>query len=436
MTDLRKIVIAGAGAYHFAPAILEDLFIRYRMDAEVWFVEADLDLAELTARAAQALAKGFGVTAQFYYTTQLKKALISADAVVVSADFLDEEDWNRDKEILTEIGLEKQVRLYGGLGGLLQGLRAGNFLGQMAEEMTKICPEATIILCDSGFGGLQIGRMADGLSTFYGLRTFGVSGMTEQTRKWLSLYLNVPEENLKVTCGGLNAFAWISEARNKKTGEDLMPRLKKEITEDSREEIRAQYIDFYDAVAAGSHCMQYEMLADTPKSPKRTVIYSGVGLADFELRKRNLALLTVNGPFAPKGVMAWNQIRTSGLQSARPIEILRALWGESCTVDSLTMRSDGAINVSPGRFVEGPAKIEKGIVSGIPCPLSVEIEEICEQISLCNRFYAEAAVTGNRDALRMGMEADPSLTGVDLLYAEDVVDEMMEGSKDKLPLFF
>ena len=215
-----------------------------------------------------------------------------------------------------------------------------------------------------------------------------------------------------------------------------MPRLKKEITEDSREEIRAQYIDFYDAVAAGSHCMQYEMLADTPKSPKRTVIYSGVGLADFELRKRNLALLTVNGPFAPKGVMAWNQIRTSGLQSARPIEILRALWGESCTVDSLTMRSDGAINVSPGRFVEGPAKIEKGIVSGIPCPLSVEIEEICEQISLCNRFYAEAAVTGNRDALRMGMEADPSLTGVDLLYAEDVVDEMMEGSKDKLPLFF
>ena len=87
---MKKIVIAGAGAYFFAPAILEDLFVRFRMEAEYWMVDADLDMAELSARGAQALARAFGVQARFYYTTQLQKATFSADAVILCSDFLDE----------------------------------------------------------------------------------------------------------------------------------------------------------------------------------------------------------------------------------------------------------------------------------------------------------------------------------------------------------
>lgn len=71
---------------------------------------------------------------------------------------------------------------------------------------------------------------------------------------------------------------------------------------------------------------------------------SGVGAADYELRKRNLALLTVHGPMRPKGAQAWGQIRTSGLSSVRPVEILRALWGEGeCDVKSMVMPCDGAV---------------------------------------------------------------------------------------------
>ena len=97
---MKKIVIAGAGAYFFAPAILEDLFVRFRMEAEYWMVDADLDMAELSARGAQALARAFGVQARFYYTTQLQKATFSADAVILCSDFLDEEAWKKDFEAL------------------------------------------------------------------------------------------------------------------------------------------------------------------------------------------------------------------------------------------------------------------------------------------------------------------------------------------------
>ena len=89
--NLKKIVIAGAGAYHFAPALFEDLFVRFRMPAEIWMVDSDLDMAELSARGAQALARAFGVESRFYYTTQLHKAIFSADAVIVCSDFLYED---------------------------------------------------------------------------------------------------------------------------------------------------------------------------------------------------------------------------------------------------------------------------------------------------------------------------------------------------------
>jgi len=110
---MKKIVIAGAGAYHFAPAIFEDLFVRFRMPVEVWMVDSDLDMAELSARAGQALARAFGTQARFYYTTQLSKATFSADAVIFCADFLVEEAWKMDLAALDEAGLRKQARLRG-----------------------------------------------------------------------------------------------------------------------------------------------------------------------------------------------------------------------------------------------------------------------------------------------------------------------------------
>jgi len=208
--------------------------------------------------------------------------------------------------------------------------------------------------------------------------------------------------------------------------------------EDSREELSSQYIDWYGAIPAGERVMLYEMLGDTEESPRKTVLLSGVGLADYELRKRNLAILTVNGPLSPEGAKAWGQMLQSGFKSARPVEILEALWGEKdCEVENLNMPCDGAVEgVAPGRFVECPGSIVKGGVQGKPVELPVELHDLMGQLSLCNVLYAEAATTGSRQALREAMEIDPALTGVDLLYTEGVLSDMMEAQKEKLKRFF
>ena len=171
---------------------------------------------------------------------------------------------------------------------------------------------------------------------------------------------------------------------------------------------------------------------------RRSLMISGVGAADYELRKRNLALLTVHGPMRPQGAQAWGQIRNSGLFSVRPVEILRALWGEGeCDVQSMVMPCDGAVpGVTHGRFVEGPAHVAKDGPVGQPVELPIELEDVMEQLSLVNRLYAEAAATGSRNTLREALEIDPALTGIDLLYAESVVADMLENQKEKYPRFF
>ncbi|MBQ2948108.1 MAG: hypothetical protein IJD94_03925, partial [Clostridia bacterium] len=251
---MKKIVIAGAGAYHFAPAIFEDLFVRHRMEAEVWMVDSDLDMAELSARAAQALARAFGTQARFYYTTQLKKAIFSADAVILCADFLDEEAWKQDLKALDEVGLGKQARLRGGIGGAMQTMRVLDFVTDLATQMGEECPDAPLILCDSGSGGIQLARACECAQRFCGVRTLGLSGVTEQTRKRLALYLDVKEEDMRITCAGLNNFSWVARMEDK-AGHDLIPRCMKEMQEDSREELSAQYIDWYGAIPAGERVM-------------------------------------------------------------------------------------------------------------------------------------------------------------------------------------
>ena len=67
---MKKIVIGGAGAYHFAPAILEDLLVRWHMPCELWLVDADLDMAELTARAAKALAGESTTSKVWHFSTK------------------------------------------------------------------------------------------------------------------------------------------------------------------------------------------------------------------------------------------------------------------------------------------------------------------------------------------------------------------------------
>ena len=143
-------------------------------------VDADLDMAELSARGAQALAHAFGVQARFYYTTQLQKAAFSADAVILCSDFLDEEAWKKDFESLDAVGLGNRFACARRPRRRDADHARGRFVCDLADQMREECPGAPLILCSSGYGGLPLSRACEAAQRFCGVRTLGVSGVTEQ----------------------------------------------------------------------------------------------------------------------------------------------------------------------------------------------------------------------------------------------------------------
>ena len=83
-----------------------------------------------------------------------------------------------------------------------------------------------------------------------------------------------------------------------------------------------------------------------------------------------------------------------------------------------------------------PARVNAQGARGELAELPVELEDVMEQLSLCNILYAQAAATGSRAALREALEVDPAYAGIDLLYAEGVLSDMMEAQKERLKRFF
>lgn len=114
-----KIVILGAGAYELAPALLDDLFVQYQTVCDLWVVDDSLDTAELTARAAQSLARAAALPARVFYTANPRKALPDADYVLWCREAPDAADFARDLAALDAIGLGKQARPFGGIGGAM-----------------------------------------------------------------------------------------------------------------------------------------------------------------------------------------------------------------------------------------------------------------------------------------------------------------------------
>lgn len=427
-----KIVIAGAGAYAFAPALLDDLFVKTRTNCELWLVEGDLNNAELTARAAQAVSKSMGLATPIFYTSSLYQALPGADYVIFCQDFIDPKRWMDDQKKLDEIGLGKQMRTMGGIGGAVHALKCISLVMDTAERMQEVCPNATLILTTG-----PMARMAEAAQRFGGIRTLGLSSAPWQAKRRIATELEIRPEDIKVLeCAGLPDFSFITRMENAQ-GQDLIGKAVKAYEKNDFAKLFVDLYDWYGALPADDQA--WEFMKDLIESPRlEQPPFYGVGWGDYNVRLSQLATIAVHGILRKEGLEAWQAMQQSA-GVIRPMELVHTLCGmkESLNVPALCAPNSGAVEaVTDGRFVLTRALVSKEGIHQEHASLPLELEEQLDRVSAANILYARAGAEGDRLALREALEEDPSTDGIDLLYALDVVDEMLESDKDALPRFF
>ena len=426
-----KIVIAGAGAYAFAPALLDDLFVKTRTDCELWLVEGDLDTAELTARAAQSIAKCLGIRTSIFYTSSLYQALPGADYVIFCQDFIDAKRWMDDQKKLDGIGLGKQMRTLGGVGGAVHALKCISLVMDTAERMQKVCPHATLILTTG-----PMARMAEAAQRFGGIRTLGMSSAPWQARRRIATELEISSEDIAtLECAGLPDFSFITRMEDAQ-GRDLIEKAVKAYEKNDFARLFVDLYDWYGALPADDQA--WEFMKDLIESPRlEQPPFYGVGWGDYNVRLSQLATIAVHGIVDKEGLEAWKAMqKTAGV--IRPMELVHALSGvkESLEVPALCAPNHSAVDaVSDGRFVQTRAVVSRDGVQQKKAALPLELEEQLDRVSAANILYARAGAEGDRLALREALEEDPSTDGIDLLYTLDVVEEMIESDKDALPRF-
>lgn len=189
---MLKIAFIGAGSTVFARTLLQDLFL-FPEFSEVTVALMDIDEERLrdTERVAHRLAERLGVRPRIKASTDRRRALDGANAVLT----LFQVGGYRpatvvDCEIPKRYGLQQSIGDTLGIGGIMRGLRTVPVLVELAQEMEELCPEALLLN--------YVNPMANctwAVSRVSRIRVVGLCHSVQGTATYLALLLGLePEE--------------------------------------------------------------------------------------------------------------------------------------------------------------------------------------------------------------------------------------------------
>ncbi len=219
-----KIVLVGAGSRSFGPATVRDVLLSEALgERGVRLVLMDTDperLPEMESYARWVAAerkRGAVVEA----TTDLERALDGAAFVVKAIDIRRFHYWAQDWHIPRKYGFKQVFGENGGPGSLFHALRNMGPTVEIARAMERLCPDAPLLSYTNPEHKLVEAICRSTKIAGVGL-CHGVFGGLHQ----LANLLEMKVEDIDAEACGINHFAWFQFVRDRRTGEDLYPKLR------------------------------------------------------------------------------------------------------------------------------------------------------------------------------------------------------------------
>ncbi len=240
MNDNLRIVLVGAGSREFGPASIRDVLLSDPLcDRELGLVLVDIDPSELprTQAYAEAVAERLGRRVAVSATTDLEAALSGAHAVVLSIEINRYFYWAQDFHVPRLFGSSQIYGENGGPGGLFHALRNMGPVVDVARAMEAHCPEAWLVNYTN-----PLTKLCEAQSRLSSVRVVGLCHGVFHGTEQMARLLELPAERLDARASGLNHFSWFESVRDRETGEDLYPRLR-------RREREAHWLHDWDEIA-------------------------------------------------------------------------------------------------------------------------------------------------------------------------------------------
>jgi alpha-galactosidase len=206
MSRQPKITFIGAGSSVFMKNIIGDALQRPDLSAAtVALMDINSERLAESEIIARKLVRTLGVSAKIETHSSQKKALESADFVVVAFQIGGFEPCTvTDFEVPKKYGLRQTIADTLGVGGIMRGLRTVPYLWSICDDMLDVCPDAIMLQYVNPMA-INTWAIAE---KYPSIRQVGLCHSVQGTAYELARDLDIPLEEIRYRAAGINHMAF------------------------------------------------------------------------------------------------------------------------------------------------------------------------------------------------------------------------------------
>lgn len=443
-----KIAVVGAGSRSFGPAMVRDILLSDPLnEAGVELVLMDKvgeRLGEIEDYA-HCVSKQLGRKAVLSTTTDIEQALTGASFVITAIEVNRFLYWSQDFHIPRKHGFRQVFGENGGPGGLFHALRNFGPMLEIARAMERLCPQALLL----NFTNPEH-KVCEAVTRLTSVPCIGLCHGVFMGIHQIARILGMPPEDLETAACGINHFTWFQVIRDRKSGEDLYPRLRAAEREgdwlSDWHEIGLARILFRRfglwPSCAANHYGEYLRWAEEFVASELQYFYDPADGHPWETGVIPEFVYSLSGdkttrpwrkPEQPSANLKAAPLKPSGELAVPIMEALHC--GLPRHIEAVNVPNNGAIpNLAPDMIVEVPAEAD---ASGLhPCqmePLSEGIAALLRVQGSIHKLLVEAYAERSKDKLIQAFLLEPTVDSY--RRAVECIDEMIALQQLLLPEF-
>lgn len=221
---MTKVSIIGAGSKFTQKMVIDILSIEGLDNGEFALVDIDPDrllLAQKIVEKIIALTKKDWTVKS---STEIREVIKDSDFVINQIEVAGINTVMKEFQIPLKYGVKQCIGDTLGPGGLFKTLRTIPKWIDIVHAIEDLCPKCTILNYTNPMSAVTLAttRITD-------IPVVGLCHSVQNTSNRLAEYLDVPYEELKIECAGINHMSWVTTLEHQ--GNDMYPVLKEKIAD-------------------------------------------------------------------------------------------------------------------------------------------------------------------------------------------------------------
>jgi alpha-galactosidase len=443
---MTKVVIIGGGSYSWGPTFMRDIFATPEL-AGLTLVLQDIvqERVDLVYALGQKMIQDFNLNFHLEKTLSLDDALQNADFVILTITTGRLESMRPDLEIPAKYGIKQSVGDTTGPGGLARALRNIPVVAEIGRKVMEICPNALFLNYTNPMTVLTR------VLAMQGVKVVGLCHEWIGVREKLAQIFNTKPENVTAKIAGVNHLIWVTDlyADGKRVWDDLPAITDKilngEIKVDEEDtsiftdhaKVKSTLFKLYGALPAAGDRHIAEFF---PHFINESTNWG----ADYDLKLTSIEDRQGLEAFAKMMIESVLRGETdlapfmADISTEAANKIIRAVTCGEMYIGIMNLPNVGQIaNLSHNAVVETYGAIDAtGAHATTYGDVPLGVQNILQKHVSNQEQTVQAALTGDRNLVLQVLLNDPLSSRLTIAQARQMLEEMLEASKQYLSKFF